>query len=69
MITRTLTTWTGYFARYAIAAALIGTMAFAGTVWAKASQSRAALGTTGIDVHVLMGSAPALPTMTIDQLF
>ncbi len=69
MITRTMTTWAGYLARYAIAAALIGTMALAGTVWAKASQNRAAARTTGLDVHFLMVGAPALPTMTIDQLF
>jgi hypothetical protein len=44
-------------------------MAFAGSVWAKGSQSRAALGTSRIDVQLLSVGAPALPTMTIDQLF
>jgi hypothetical protein len=67
MFIRTPTT--GLFARYAIAAVLIGTMAFAGSVWAKGSQSRAALGTSRIDVQLLSVGAPALPTMTIDQLF
>jgi hypothetical protein len=63
------TAYTFRFTRWVLAAALIGTMTVAGSVWAEGSHSRAALGTTRIDVRALSAATSALPVMTIEQLF